>query len=556
MKFERSLLMFVFVLLCIRQDNAFAQSAPFHRYIIEFRDKNNSPFSIDDPAAFLSQRSINRRIRFGIPVTENDLPVNLNYIAQVVGAGAKLINKSKWLNSISIEVKDSTILDLINELPFVKLSYPIAPRYANPITNIKQEVTNYSQKLQAENVLDYGKASSQIDMLHGSNLHQQGYKGEGIIIAVMDIGFFNVPNLKVFDSLMVQGRFLGGWNFVKNNDSIFYSGGHGTSVLSTISANSPGTMIGSAPGASVYLFVTEDGSSEYPIEEHNWAAGAEMADSLGADMISSSLGYSEFDDAGFNYTYEDMDGNTTMVTRAADFAAAKGMIVCSSAGNQGNSNWFYITAPADADSILTVGAVDSVGLLTSFSSNGPSSDGAVKPDVVAQGIRATVVEPFSGTIVSGNGTSYSNPIIAGITACLWQAHPDKNNIEIIEAIKKSASLYFNPNDSMGYGIPNFEIADLMLSDKAPQDLSLSKPLVYPNPFQKEFGVLYYTARLQELDIEIFDIVGKKVQSFSTVFNIGYNYLPVYLFESAANGLYFLRLNFDDHQEVIKVVKED
>lgn len=184
-------------------------------------------------------------------------------------------------------------------------------------------------------------------------------------------------------------------------------------------------MIGSAPGASVYLFVTEDGSSEYPIEEHNWAAGAEMADSLGADMISSSLGYSEFDDAGFNYTYEDMDGNTTMVTRAADFAAAKGMIVCSSAGNQGNSNWFYITAPADADSILTVGAVDSVGLLTSFSSNGPSSDGAVKPDVVAQGIRATVVEPFSGTIVSGNGTSYSNPIIAGITACLWQAHPDK-----------------------------------------------------------------------------------------------------------------------------------
>lgn len=255
-------------------------------------------------------------------------------------------------------------------------------------------------------------------------------------------------------------------------------------MLSTISANSPGTMIGSAPGASVYLFVTEDGSSEYPIEEHNWAAGAEMADSLGADMISSSLGYSEFDDAGFNYTYEDMDGNTTMVTRAADFAAAKGMIVCSSAGNQGNSNWFYITAPADADSILTVGAVDSVGLLTSFSSNGPSSDGAVKPDVVAQGIRATVVEPFSGTIVSGNGTSYSNPIIAGITACLWQAHPDKSNIEIIEAIKKSASLYFNPNDSMGYGIPNFEIADLMLSDKAPQDLSLSKPLVYLIPFRR------------------------------------------------------------------------
>lgn len=556
MRFNGPFVFLIFLLFCLQAEKGIAQSAPFHRHIIEFKDKENNPFSIDEPAAFLSQRAINRRIRLGIPVTVNDLPVNPEYIEQVTNTGAILINKSKWLNSISIETSDTAVIELINALPFVKVSYPVAPRFSNPTKHLMEERTDFSEKLASEKLLDYGKSTSQIEMLHGSSLHQQGYMGEGMIIAVLDIGFFNVPNLSVFDSLMQQGRFLGGWNFVENNDSIFYNGGHGTSVLSAISANSPGTMIGSAPGASVYLFVTEDGSSEFPIEEHNWAAAAEMADSLGADMISSSLGYSEFDDARFNYTYDDMDGNTAMVTRAADFAASKGMIVCSSAGNQGNSDWFYITAPADADSILSVGAVDSVGLITSFSSHGPSSDGDVKPEVTAQGIRATVVEPFSGTVVSSNGTSFSNPVIAGMTACLWQAHPDKSNMEIIDAIKKSASLFLNPNDSMGYGIPNFEVADLMLSGNAPQDLALTKALAYPNPFQQEFGVLYYSARLQQLEIELFDMVGRKVQAFQTVFNIGYNYLPIYLFENAANGMYLLRLNFDDQQEVIKVMKED
>ncbi|HUM46310.1 MAG TPA: S8 family serine peptidase [Chitinophagales bacterium] len=535
-------------------DELYAQSSSFNRYIIEFNDKHNSPFSLSDPGAFLSQRSIDRRIRYAIPITENDLPVNPDYIMQVTNTGVKLLNKSKWLNSVSIQTDDSAALAEVKALPFVKNSYPIAPRYSNSHRPSKT-VTDFNPQKLSEGGPDlYGNAFSQIDMLRGNTLHDKGYRGEGMVIAVMDVGFFNAPNLTVFKSLFDQGRVLGWWNFVKGNDTVFVSGGHGTSVLSTIAANAPGSMVGTAPEVSVYLFVTEDGASEYPIEEHNWAAGAEKADSLGADIITSSLGYSRFDDGAFNHTYQQMDGNTTMVTRAADFAASKGIIVCSSAGNEGNSDWFYITAPADADSILTVGAVDSLGLITSFSSNGPSSDGDVKPNVVAQGIRATVVEPFSGAIVTSNGTSFSNPVIAGMTACLWQAHPDKNNMEVIKAIERSSSLFFDPNDSMGYGIPNYEVADLILSDMAPDDLALTGPLIYPNPFDNQFSILYYTARLQEVQVEMFNLMGEKVQSFNTTLQTGYNYITVKAFEHAPKGLYFLRLIFDDHEEVVHAMK--
>lgn len=533
---------------------SFSQTSVYHRYIIEFTDKNNSPFSISNPSQYLSQRSIDRRNRYGIQITINDLPVNPDYINQVLNTGVTLLNRSKWLNSISIETEDSLALVAIKALPFVKSSNPIAPRYAGVARIHKNVSATYATKAEADNLFDYGHAANQIEMLHGNVLHEEGFRGEGMVIAVLDVGFVNAPNLQVFDSIFDDHRVLGWWNFVKRNDSVFYEGTHGSSVLSTIVGNIPGQLIGTAPKASVYLFVTEDGSSEYPIEEHNWAAAAERADSLGADMITTSLGYTQFDDPSFNHLHSDLDGNTTMVTRAADFAASKGMIVSCSAGNEGNHEWYYIVAPADADSVITVGAVDSIGINTSFSSHGPAADGDIKPTVVAQGIRTTLVEPYSGTIVTSNGTSFSNPIIAGMTACLWQAHPEKNNMEIIEAIKKSASLYFDPNDSMGYGIPNYQVADLMLSDKAPDNLALTGALVYPNPFEESFGILYYTAREQEVNIEVFNVPGQRVQSLNTTFQIGYNYLPIELLKNAPNGLYFLRLNFEDHSDVTRVMK--
>jgi serine protease AprX len=555
MKFPLRVLLIGFLLHAFP---SFSQTSVYHRYIVEFTDKNNSPYSISNPSAFLSERAIQRRTNYGIPITLNDLPVDPDYIAAVLATGVSLINKSKWLNSISIETSDSLALVAIKALPFVKSSEAVAPRQGSGNGNIIKwnDAIVPSEKTTDQITFDYGTAANQIEMLHGESLHDRGYRGNGMIIAVLDLGFLNANQLPIFQNLNEEGRILGYWNFVKGNDSVFYNGTHGCSVLSTIAADLPGQMVGTAPDVSVYLFVTEDGNSEYPIEEHNWAAAAERADSLGADMISSSLGYSQFTDASFNYTYAQMDGHTTMVSRAASFAAQKGMIVCSSAGNEGNHEWYYITAPADADSIITVGAVDSTGIITAFSSHGPSADGRIKPNVVGQGILTTIVEPVSGIIVQGNGTSFSNPVIAGMTACLWEAHPEKNNMQIITTIEKSASLYFDPNDSMGYGIPNYEIADLMLSGMAPDNLQLTAPLVYPNPFTNNFGVIYYSAREQHPQVQIFNMLGQRVQEFKTTFSIGYNYLPFNALQFSPQGSYFIRFNFDDHIDVARVIKAD
>jgi subtilisin family serine protease len=541
-------------LLAITCFSSFSQTSTYHRYIIEFTDKNNNPFSTSNPSDFLSQRAIDRRERYNIPITENDLPVTPAYVQEVLNTGVVVLNKSKWLNSVSIQTDDSIALATIGELPFVKSTEPIAPRIQPPGHIQKFEEANYSQKVADNNTFIYGQATNQIDMLHGSSLHERDFRGQGMIIAVLDIGFLNTQNIAVFDSAFDEDRILGWWNFVKGNDSVFFSGSHGTSVLSTIAANIPGAMVGTAPKASFYLFQTEDGNSEYPIEEHNWAVGAEWADSLGVDVITTSLGYSDFDDPVFNHSYADMDGNTTMASRAADFAASKGILVCSSAGNEGNSDWHYITAPGDADSILTTGAVDSSGTITAFSSYGPSSDGDVKPNVVAQGIKATVAEASVGAIVYSSGTSFSNPIMAGMATCLWQAHPEKNNMEIIAAIEKSASLFYDPNDSMGYGIPNFEIADLMLAGKAPGDLDFPQPLVYPNPFSDLFGVICYSNQTEELRVELFDALGRNMESFTTVLPMGYNYIPIDHLRNAADGSYILRLNFDDHSDVSQLIK--
>lgn len=548
---------FLIILLFLSQ-KSFSQTTYYHRYVIEFTDKNNSPFAIEEPSQYLSERAIERRNRYDIPVLLNDLPVNPSYIQQVTATGVKLLNRSKWLNSITIQTEDSLALVAISNLPFVKTASPVAVRQARPSVIQKQKLQEDELKTAEADFYDYGTAAHQIEMMNGNILHDQGFHGEEMIIAVFDGGYYNCnpDSLDVFDSLFAEDRILGMWDFVRQNDSVFNYATHGTEVLSAIAANTPGFQVGTAPKASVYLFVTEDVSSEYPIEEHNWAAAAEVADSVGADIISSSLGYSDFDDPAFNHTYADMDGKTTMCSRAAATAASKGMIVCSSAGNEGAKPWFYITAPADADSIITVGATDSTGTFTSFSSHGPTADGRIKPTIVAQGIRAWVIDPagWHHTTFPGNGTSFSNPIAAGLVACLWQANQEKSNMQIIDAIAKSASLYFNPNDSFGYGIPNFQLADLILKGEAPFDLNITKPVVYPNPFSDSFGILYYESSAQSIDVELFDMTGRKIIGFNHTLQAGYNFLPVESHEHAPNGSYLVRVQFSDHTDVVRVVK--
>jgi hypothetical protein len=554
-----------FSVLLIQALPAMAQTSTYHRYIIEFSDKKDSPYSVSSPEEFLSPRSIDRRQRFGIPITETDLPVNPAYVQALQNAGAKVLNRSKWLNSVSIHTEDSLVLAAIDELPFVKEvsaagfrmsgeSLIQKNKFPQPIHEWK---TSESERYPLET---FGTAAHQIQMLEGNVLHEKGFRGEGMWVALLDGGWYNTPLLDVFDSLYMDGRLLGVWNFVSGNDTVYSFSTHGTTVLSAMAANQPGKMIGTAPGVSVFLFVTEDVFSESPIEEHNWAAGAEMADSLGVDIISSSLGYSLFDDPAFNYSYADMNGKTTMISRAATIASRTGMIVSTSAGNSGLQPWFYITAPADADSVLSIGATDSTGTFTGFSSHGPSADGRVKPDVMAQGIRVWVVDPSveNNTTFPGNGTSFANPIIAGLAACLWQANPEKNNFEIIDAIRRSAHLYRSPNDSMGYGIPNFQLADLLLKGEAPAQPEPQPALLYPNPFNESFGILYYenSSEWQPVTLEIFDIAGRKLHSLQGTLQTGYNYLPVSQLADAANGAYFIRFNRQDGSEIFRVVKAE
>ncbi|MCY7291076.1 MAG: S8 family peptidase, partial [Ferruginibacter sp.] len=318
----------------------------------------------------------------------------------------------------------------------------------------------------AGDVYNYGASHGQVHLHQGEFLHNHHFKGEGMQLAVLDAGFFRYLTLPTFDSIRANNQIINTWDFVANNASVDEDNNHGMNCLSTIAANIPGTFVGTAPKATFCLFRTEDVATETRIEEHNLAAGYERADSIGVDVCSVSLGYFIFDFASQNYTYANMDGNTTMSAIASDIAAKKGMLPVIAAGNEGSSAWRYIITPADADSVMTVGAVDTLGNVAGFSSYGPSSNGRVKPNVAATGLRAVVTNSTTGLPMLSNGTSFATPNIAGLTTCLWQAFPEYNNMAILDAVQRSASKFTNPDDRVGYGIPNMKKAFSILLKKS------------------------------------------------------------------------------------------
>ncbi|RLD52427.1 MAG: hypothetical protein DRI97_14505 [Bacteroidetes bacterium] len=340
-----------------------AQIAP-DKYYVQFTDKNNSPYSISNPEAYLSQRAIDRRNRQNIAIDMKDIPVNPQYLQGVRNAGATILNPTKWLNGTTIYTNNPSVIAAINLLPYVS-SVSKSEKIGDSQENGKAFFENEdysvapSAYLQAKSTstYDYGPSYNQISMLNGDQLHALGYKGEGIIIGVLDAGYDNADNLPVFDSLWADGRVLGNYDFVDGGAIQYDKHFHGTGVLSLMAGNYPGEIVGTAPRASYFLFRTEDGASEYIIEEYNWVSGAEYADSVGCDVLNTSLGYSEFpDDPTQNHTYEDMDGNTTPITIGADVAASRGMVVVNSAGNSGTSSWYYITAPADGNEVFSIGS--------------------------------------------------------------------------------------------------------------------------------------------------------------------------------------------------------
>ncbi|NEN23218.1 S8 family serine peptidase [Cryomorpha ignava] len=457
-----------------------------NRFLVYFTDKANTPFSLSQPEAYLSQRAIERRINQNIAIDSLDLPVDPAYIQAVQNLGdVEILFPIKWMNAILIETTDPAVILGLNALSgFDRLEV------SRVLINTDELI--FKQPMLPKSDADYGPSLNQIEMLNGLTLHSDGFRGEGKWIGVLDGGFTHAPNAWVLDSLFLNNRIIGTKNFVDGDDGVYERSSHGTYVLSTMAGWQIDSLIGTAPKASYFLGITEDVTQERRIEEVFWEIGAEYADSLGVDIINTSLGYTTFDVIDDNYTYADIDGNTALITRASDIAASRGMLIVTSAGNEGNNQWYYVGAPADGDSVLTIGSVDAFGDASTFSSRGPTFDGRVKPNVMAQG-GLTVISDLDTGIKVGNGTSFASPVLAGMAACLWQAFPDATAWQVFRAIEQSASLFEMPNDSMGYGIPDFEIARVLLG----QVLDVNSPevakrnnafMLYPNPYSE--GLLH------------------------------------------------------------------
>src|SRR6186997_520912 len=437
--------------------------AQFTRYVINLKNKGGSIFSLSAPSAYLSQRAINRRTRYGIAIDSTDMPVTPSYITQIRNVpNVTVLNISKWQNSVSIQTSDPNAITTINGLSFVQSFAPIAARTQNntteKLTIADQPYISSQRVTDITDFFNYGTGSfAEINLHKGQFLHNIGLRGQGMLIAILDGGFFNYTMLDAMDSIIINNQVLDTWDFYSNNSTVSDDHPHGMQCLSTIAANIPGQFIGKAPKANFMLYRTEDTNSEYPIEEFNMVCGMERADSAGTDVISASLGYSDFDDASFNHTYSQMNGNTTIAAIGADLAAKKGILFVAAAGNEGGNAWHYIMTPADGDSVLAIGAVNTSGAVGSFSSFGPSSDGQVKPDVASVGVNA-MVQSTSNTVATGSGTSFACPNMAGLSSILWQAFPEVNNMRIVRALRESGSIALAPDDRIGYGIPDLKSA--------------------------------------------------------------------------------------------------
>ena len=418
-------------------------NASADNYFVYFHDKSGT-CDISCPETFLSQRAIERRTRQNIPLDSTDLPVSPLYLDSLRQLGAQILHCSKWINGATIET-DSVTSRIIRQLDFVD-SVQITKSATDSVSNAPR----MKMPLRVPN-LEYGYARRQIEMLNLHKLHTAGFCGKNMLVAVVDNGFLNADHI---DALaQIRPNIVDTFSFVKGYGTIYQDGSHGTYVLSIIGASLFKQFQGAATETSFALIRSEDNETETMLEVDNQVAAFERADSIGADIINSSLGYYIFDDTTSNFTYADLDGRTARNSIAATMAARKGMVVCIAAGNEGSSAWHFIDTPADADSILCVGSVDSLRLHSYFSSYGPASDGRIKPDICTMGEYSYVISS-SGQTSRGSGTSFASPLAAGMVACLWSALPQLTNMEIIELIKQHSSNASFPDCSIGYGIPD------------------------------------------------------------------------------------------------------
>jgi len=503
-KVMKKLLILILILV---STGVYAQEIAPGVYWVYFRDKDGSAYSIDLPEEFLSERSVQRRALQGLAVDHTDRPVNETYVHEIKAMGVEIRHVSRWLNGVVMTDLDSAgfleVLekDFTDTIPWEALTDDVyfPPKNGSP---------RFDPPLESAPGFDYGIAWDQVIQISVDKLHELGFTGGGVWIGVLDAGFYNVDSLPSFIKLLDEGRILETRNYV--NDSSIYRemNSHGMSVLSIMGGEWEENMVGTAPHASYLLCMTEDPEQETRIEEIAWIEAAEYADSLGVDVLNTSLGYSDFDGENYDYNYRDMDGRSTFISRAASLTASRGIFLCTSAGNQGNDDWYYITAPGDATNMLTVGAVSSNNLLANFSSRGPSFDARIKPDVTAMG-QGSGIQHRGGGLTRSNGTSFSSPLMAGSVAALWQAFPELPVRELIHMIRQSGHQSMNPDSNYGFGTPNMMHAYHSITS-IPESLDRSGMELWPNPAQDHIMIRIPDPGDQE--IRIYDLNGRIVHS--------------------------------------------
>lgn len=538
-----------------------AQVAP-HKYFIGFTDKNNTPYSLDRPDLFLSQRAIQRRQIMQVGYDMTDLPVNPGYLNTLASMGAVILNPTKWLNGTTIYLQDTSLISQILALPFVKsvvknlaiVDDPVKPEQKFDMEERFLGQEKLFSAVKQGDGYDYGQAFDQVHMIGGDQMHVKGFRGQGVVIAVLDAGFYNVPTLGGFDSLRANNQLLGTRDFVRNGYTLYDdpADAHGMYVLSAMAALIPGQIIGTAPKASYWLVRTEDRYYEYLTEEYNWVSGAEFADSVGADIIQTSLGYTVFDSSWMSHSCADMNGKSTIAAIGANLAFAKGLIVVASAGNEGdNPLWRCLGTPADADRCVAVAAVDANGVRASFSSVGVDTAGRIKPNVAAMGL-GTALLAKDNTIRRGNGTSYAAPLISGMTACLIQARPGYRNTFYNTAIERSCSHYTTPDSLSGYGIPDFiKAMNTMNIDRFNETFNLK---IFPNPFTNEFTLLAGREITGPCNASLSDAFGRIIDLGSMELRAGENWFNINELVNLPTGVYVLWLDQPGFRLSVRILK--
>ncbi|WP_284651762.1 S8 family serine peptidase [Flavobacterium terrisoli] len=511
---------------------------------VYFNDKPNAQAFFDNPLTELNQRALDRRTAQGITLNISDAPLEQSYISQIAAAtGIEIKAQSKWLNCLHIRGSISDIESLTN------LTFVNHIRYADHTLNNKmpspRTINPVNKQLDAQELFAYGNSLNQVSMLNMHLLHQQNYTGTGKIIAVLDSGFSAVDSTIPFSRMFTNGLFLGGYNYVANNTNVFSTHNHGTMSLSCMVGFVDGQLVGTAPNAQYYLFITEDISQENPVEESYWVQAAEEADRLGVDVISTSLGYFGYDNPNYSYAYSDMTGDTAFASQGANIAFTKGMIVVASAGNSGNSGEPHIGVPAEATNVLAVGAVQFNEDYASFSSIGPSYDGRIKPDVMAKGQNTTLANT-AGNVVTASGTSFSCPVMAGSVTSFWQAVPWATNQQVVDFVKQSADRFDSPTDQYGYGIPDFQSA-LNIAQLSINDSSMGRFLVYPNPAAAIISVSFPNG-FEEAHFSLYNNLGQMVLEKGIVSN------QAIALENLTSGMYFYKIESNSLVQSGKIIK--